>query len=143
VNIDFVQTSATDFVCDAARLPYRDDEVDSIETYHMIEHLPRDKAAQAVHEWFRVLRAGGTLAMECPDFDATVRLYLAGEARRMDDIFGLQTREGDTHYWGYNEKRLRDLLQTVGFLEIQGAPPTSHHCRAQPCIRVEARKRQA
>jgi predicted SAM-dependent methyltransferase len=69
VNIDFVQTSATDFVCDTARLPYRDDEVDSIETYHMIEHLPRDKAAQAVHEWFRVLRAGGTLAMQCPDFD--------------------------------------------------------------------------
>ncbi len=137
VNIDFRKTAATDLTCDIRRLPYPAGSVGVIETYHVIEHLPRHDLPHALTEWHRVLAPGGRLIIECPDFDAAVKEYLEGNARRIDNIFGLQRFPGDTHLFGYNFPRLKEILAAAGFIQIERTAPQDYHTGEEPCLRVE------
>ena len=118
-NIDLRKTKATDLVCDIKKLPYPDASVDLIETYHVIEHLPRNDMPKALNEWFRVIVPGGGLIIECPDFDKVVLEYIEGNEIRIDNIFGLQRFHGDAHLFGYNFKRLKKILKDAGFNNIK------------------------
>lgn len=142
VNIDLRKTRATDLVCDIRKLPYPDNSVDLIETYHVIEHLPRHYLPKALKEWRRVLINGGSLIIECPDFDKIVERYLNGDEKQLDGIFGLQRFDGDYHIFGYNLKRLKMLLQDCGFTDIKNREPQDYHAKVEgwPCIRVEGTK---
>ncbi len=140
VNIDHRATSATDLKCDILRLPFDDDTAVRIESYHVIEHLGRHDAVRAIREWYRVLKPGGVLVIECPDFDAVCREYVDGKVDRIDNIFGLQRFEGDYHKFGYNFLRLQWLLAPLGFRSIEQKLPTDYHKDQEPCLRVEAMK---
>jgi predicted SAM-dependent methyltransferase len=140
INIDWRKTGATDTVCDMRKLPYPNNSVILIETYHAIEHLPRHDFETALKAWYRILKPGGKLVIECPDFDEIVRNYLEGDEKHLDGIFGLQRFDGDYHLFGYNIKRLADLLKKYGFTEIQEMPPQDYHRKEWPCLRVECLK---
>lgn len=140
INIDLRQTSATDFECDICRLPFADNSVELVETFHVIEHLPRHDVSVAIREWHRVLADNGKLVIECPDFDGVAREYVQGNESRIDNIFGLQRFEGDTHLFGYNESRLRKLLEDSHFTNIEFCEPQDYHKDLEPCLRVEATK---
>ncbi len=140
VNIDRRKTSATDLVCGIKKLPYPNDSVQVIETYHVIEHLPRHDVLQVLREWHRVLSPGGKLVIECPDFDVAVGEYIAGNEKRLDNIFGLQRFPGDAHLFGYNCARLKNLLQGTGFVFIEKKEPQDYHAEHEPCLRVESIK---
>lgn len=140
LNIDHRATSATDLECDIGQLPFDDNAAVRIESYHVIEHLGRHEAVRAVREWYRVLKPGGVLVIECPDFDATCREYLDGKADRIDNIFGLQRFEGDSHRFGYNFARLQRLLTDCGFQSVVQQPPTDYHREQEPCLRIEGVK---
>ena len=136
INIDWRKTKATDLVCDVRKLPYTDSSVEVIETYHLIEHLHRHDFPKALSEWYRILKRGGKLIIECPDFDKVVKEYLNGNEIRLDNIFGLQRFPGDAHLFGYNFKRLKQLLEEVGFKDIQKQKPQDYHAKDEPCLRV-------
>ena len=140
VNIDWRKTKATDLVCNILKIPYPDNAVDTIEIYHVIEHLPRHELPKALKEWFRVMLPGGQLIIEYPDFDQAVKEYLKGNENRIDNIFGLQRFSGDTHLFGYNFKRLRKLLEQAGFTNIKNVIPTDYHVETEPCLRIECSK---
>lgn len=139
-NIDWRKTVATDLVCDIRKLPYPDNSADIIETYHVIEHLPRHHFRKTLLNWLRVLTPGGTLIIECPDFDESVSRYVQGEDKQLDAIFGHQRFEGDYHLFGYNLKRLSSLLKNAGFVNILEGTPRDYHAKDWPCIRVECTK---
>jgi predicted SAM-dependent methyltransferase len=141
INVDCRKTGATDIVCDMTKLPYPNNSVILIETYHAIEHLPRHDFEKALKAWYRVLKPGGQLVIECPDFDEIVRNYLKGDEKQLDGIFGLQRFDGDYHLFGYNMKRLTGLLKKYGFTDIQEIPPQDYHRKKWPCLRVECLKR--
>ena len=140
INIDIRKTRATDFVADIGMLPFPDSSVDRIESYHVIEHLSHTRVKRVLLEWHRILRRGGQLVIECPDFDAAVREYLAGNDQRLFNVFGLHRFKGDIHLFGYNEKRLKLLLETNGFEGIKSGIPTDYHVDEEPCLRIESRK---
>ncbi len=142
VNIDFRKTPATDVVCGIKKLPYPDASADAIELYHVIEHLPRHDLPVALGEWNRVLRPGGKLIIECPDFDVAVKEYVTGNEKRLDNLFGLQRFPGDVHFFGYNFRRLKTLLEDAGFVAIEQREPRDYHTKDEPCLRVEASKEQ-
>ncbi len=139
-NIDLRKTSTTDLVCNITKLPYPDNTVELIETYHVIEHLPRHDLPKALKEWFRILSPGGVLIIECPDFDKAVKEYIEGNEKRINNIFGLQRFPGDTHMFGYNFKRLKNLLEEAGFRDIQEREPQDYHTKDEPCLRIESFK---
>jgi predicted SAM-dependent methyltransferase len=140
VNIDWRKTKATDLVCNILKIPYPENTVDTIEIYHVIEHLPRHEFPKALKEWFRVMSPGGQLIIEYPDFDQAVKDYLEGNENRIDNIFGLQRFPGDTHLFGYNFKRLKKLLKQAGFTNIKNEVPTDYHVELEPCLRIECSK---
>jgi len=140
INIDWRKTEATSLVCDVRNLPFREDSVSIIECYHLIEHLPRHDFQKALNNWYKILKDGGKLVIECPDFDQAVYEYLQGNYERINNIFGLQRFRGDTHLFGYNFSRLKKLLEDKRFNNIQKKNPTDYHKEEEPCIRVECIK---
>jgi predicted SAM-dependent methyltransferase len=140
LNIDLMPSSAVDLQCDSRRLPFVAATVSRIETYHMIEHLPRHDFLEALFEWNRVLEEGGTLIIECPDFDATVKEYVEGKKFRINNIFGLQRYSGDYHLFGYTYTDLETILRDVGFREIKQEMPTDYHAQDEPSLRLTAVK---
>jgi SAM-dependent methyltransferase len=140
VNIDVRNTGAVDVVCDLTRLPYRLGSVDRIETYHVVEHLPRAELAAALAHWHGILREDGLVIIECPDFDLAIQDYQSGNEARLGNIFGLQRFATDFHYWGWNSRRLAALLRQVGFDRIEERPAADYHTETEPCLRLEARK---
>ena len=141
VNIDHRTTRATDMVCDIRKLPFPDGSAAHIESYHVIEHVPHVEVQAMLREWNRVLKSGGSIVVECPDFDQAVREYLEGNEARIFNIFGLQRFKGDFHLYGYNQARLRETLETCGFEDIEFKEPQDYHKDLEPCMRAEARKR--
>lgn len=140
VNIDHRNTQAADVICDITRLPYCAASVRRIEAYHVIEHLPFHRAVATLRHWLELLEPGGTLVLECPDFDAAVREYVGGNSSRLGNIFGLQRFRGDFHLWGWNSERLSSALTETGFVNVRTAPATDYHRLSEPCIRIEGEK---
>ncbi|MFA6412079.1 MAG: methyltransferase domain-containing protein [Syntrophales bacterium] len=140
LNIDMIASPAVDLVCDSRRLPFAAGTVSRIETYHMIEHLPRHDFLEALFEWNRVLEEGGELIIECPDFDATIKEYIEGKTFRINNIFGLQRHPGDYHLFGYTFNDLEGILQGIGFREIRQEAPTDYHAQDEPSLRISAVK---
>ena len=140
VNIDRRNTPAADVVCTVTRLPYRKASVRRIESYHVLEHLPRAVAERALDHWFALLEPGGTLVVECPDFDSAVGEYLSGNDGRLGNIFGLQRFPGDFHLWGWNARRLTRTLLEIGFTDVKQPPATDYHTLSEPCLRIEGVK---
>lgn len=140
LNIDMIPSPAVDLLCDSRRLPFAAGAVSRIETYHMIEHLPRHDFLEALFEWNRVLEESGALIIECPDFDATVKEYVEGKRFRINNIFGLQRHPGDYHLFGYTFNDLEEILQGVGFREIRQEAPTDYHAADEPSLRLTAMK---
>lgn len=140
VNVDWRMTPATDLVCDIRELPFGPNSADRIECYHVIEHLPRHDLLSTLRKWHKILIPGGKLIIECPDFDKAVKEYLRGNEDRLNNIFGLQRFPGDLHYFGYNLKRLKGVLEKAGFKNIQKKEPQDYHSKEEPCLRVECEK---
>ncbi len=140
INIDHRETKATDLVSDIRELPFENDSVQRIELYHVVEHLPRNIFPKALKEWHRILRKGGQLIIECPDFDSEVKEYLNGNEDRLDNIFGQQRFRGDVHYFGYNFPRMKKFLEKAGYEDIRNCDPQDYHKENEPCLRVEAVK---
>jgi predicted SAM-dependent methyltransferase len=139
VNIDHRKTDATDEVMDCRFLEaYEDESADVIESYHLIEHLPRphsheENVNDALKNWYNVLKPGGKLVIECPDFHETVRDYWENNNKaRKNNIYGLDRFEGDTHRWGYEFDELKSMLQAAGYTDIKRKPPTDFHRELEP-----------
>lgn len=82
---------------DAAHLPFHSDRFDYLFALDVLEHLPND--GEAVQEWHRVLRPGGTLVLNVPAFDC---LWSAHDVQM-------------GHFRRYDRRKLRNLLETAGF----------------------------
>lgn len=140
INIDFRKTSATDYVCDIEKLPFKYKTIELIESYHVIEHLPHRRVPDILKKWYDLLKPGGKLVLELPDFDVAVKEYLNGNDARIYNIFGYQRFPGDTHLFGYNYKRIKVILNSIGYLNIRSAEPQDYHVSEEPCLRIEAFK---
>ncbi len=145
VNADRVARArgvATDIELTA--LPYRSASVEEILAEHVLEHLSFAEEARAWPEMARVLRPGGRLTLEVPDFEWVCAAFLAandewrdfyavghpdhyaGCGRALDQrwgilqtmFFGNQNGAGQFHRSAYTAAKLRALAGRAGFAEI-------------------------
>lgn len=134
-NIDIRDLPNVDLVADAKELPYDDDSVDEIVAHHVLEHLTFKDAEIALHEWYRVLKPGGTLELGVPDFDLCVDLMRASPSETfkwdfgIKNIFGCQEDsenhefvDAQLHRSAYTVRRLDYLLRKTGFKVIEAFP---------------------
>ena len=144
VNIDIYEDSKVkpDRIFDISNpLDYDDNSVGEIIAVHVIEHLPFPSVGAAVKSWYRVLKDGGVLVIECPDFDALIgRLSVnPNDFSSLIGIFGEQDRLGQTHYWGWNKDRLEELVRSVGFRHVIFTEPLRYY-PGEASIALQAKK---
>ncbi len=120
IGVDREATSAADVRADLLALPFRDGCAEFVRLDHVLEHLPGRLAVRALLEARRVLKAGGTIRVGVPDFDAMCQLYadaksLADKALLLRWFYGSQAHQGEYHQSGWDGQTLQDLLKAAGF----------------------------
>ena len=136
-----------DFECVADRfadittLDYPEDSIHEIICIQTFEHLSRQEASQALTCWHKILKPGGRLLIDVPDFEKLILLYLAQRTEvdrewhyRM--IFGSQKNEGAFHKDGYSLCKLYEMLEAHGFKNIR----VRNNGHPYPAIVMEASK---
>lgn len=133
INIDgeYLQGTAGVVIHDITKpFSLADNSVDEILSVHVIEHIMRDKVQEMLKEWLRILKPGGFVAVEWPDFlkmcqevstnpkclyhDADRRV----QKRTILGIFGDNLRYPEPvmwHKWGYSVDSLRYLFGSMGY----------------------------
>ncbi|MGE0451428.1 MAG: methyltransferase domain-containing protein [Vicinamibacterales bacterium] len=139
VNIDHAFNYALDYVGDITKLPCPDHSVSRIESYHVIEHIGHQQVPALIRDWRRMLVPGGSVVVECPDFDRDVLEYQQGNLDRLYSVFGRQRFPGDAHFFGYNRARLEALFEDAGYTAIVCTEGTDYHSESEPCLRLECR----
>lgn len=142
INVDLHDKA--DVNCDISKsLPFESGYADEIQALHVLEHIHRKDAGQALYEWFRVLKPDGRLVLELPCLDKMAQMIVEGEKNLRLTLFGIygdprDARPGMMHQWGYSKAELSELLAGVGFTQVEVKEPVFHIAKRD--MRVEARK---
>ena len=124
VNCDMYNNKA-DIKCDAKSLPFEDNSVEEIYTFHLIEHFDFHEAFIAVREWYRVLMIGGLLHIETPDLLGSCKKFIEIQndydkvMKFYSHFFAMPWIPGQTHKFMYVESQLKYLLENCGFINIK------------------------
>lgn len=134
-----------DAYADVRCLGLPDDSVDEIFTAHMLEHFTKWDAAEMLADWRRMLKPGGILAIETPDFWRCV-LWLFHPSRQKrylgrTQFYGNQwdRLEYETHRYVWSARELRGALGELGFRNVVITHKTLTHYPGRD-MRVEAVK---
>lgn len=138
INSDLYNDKA-DVKFDSLVLPYENDTVDEIMAYHIIEHFPYHKAWRALEEWHRVLKPGGRLHLETPDFLSSCEEYVKRnwEGRRaLHGHFFSEAGDssGQLHYFLLTEYHLQWMLEQKGFKRMKRLEPDSSYVTGPPYV---------
>lgn len=125
INIDLppkdhpVEKVKADVWADIRDLQYEPNSVDEIRSHHLLEHFSRHEALMLLAMWHRWLRLGGTVVIETPDFEESIRKFLA---TGIEDQFLLARHIYGSHEaeWGYHrdfwsEKKFKYILSALGY----------------------------
>ena len=142
VNVDVRMGVSPDVVADLNHpLPFNPGSVDRIVSYHALEHMTETAGDALLQSIYQLLRNGGGLYMEMPEFDRIVRNYLRNHTPMSKHrIFGLGRDEYDYHRWGYNYIELAERLVEIGFTGVQRMKAKDHHAVNNMCFGIEAWK---
>ena len=123
VNVDSVKSCAPDLLHDIMQpLPYEDLSVDEILAEDLLEHFDKYMRYVVFSDWVRVLKVGGRLTLQVPNFKKILMRYFKfGFDRFVDFIFGENMWRSEiylghfgNHKWGYSEKSLEDFVRIFG-----------------------------
>lgn len=125
------QFCVVDRYADLRALPYELETVDEIRSVQSLEHLEMKEGPRVLRHWHSLLRRGGTLHVDVPDFEETARQLLAQPDEPSKEwyyrlVYGSQKNAYAFHKNGFSPARLEWLLREAGFREIRHVPNTIH-----------------
>lgn len=108
-----------------------DSSVDEVIAHHILEHLGPGECEVLVAEIHRVLKPGGKLIVECPDFARAIQRYSKGQIawwQLKQVVYGgpAGADAGLGHRWGWGLKEMESLLVKVGFNPVVSETPQAH-----------------
>jgi hypothetical protein len=128
INIDAVGACQPDLVHDImSPLPYGDSTADEILAEDLLEHFDKYARYIVFYEWARVLRIGGKITVQVPNFKKLLfRYFKFGYDRFVDAVFGENLWESriyighfGNHKWGYSRKTLEEFVQAFGIVAVK------------------------
>ncbi len=123
INIDSVKGFNPDVVHDISRpLPYDDQTVDEVLAEDLLEHFDKYLRYVVFGDWARVLKIGGLITVQVPNFKKILyRYFKFGYDHFVDFIFGENMWRSEVylghfgnHKWGYSEASLKSFVQLFG-----------------------------
>ena len=150
INVDIDPTVKPDVLSDTVDMAiFSECTVDEIYASHLIEHLSYIEFDKAIRSWRRILKHGGIIVLECPDFEGVCKEFLKADEEGkwvsyrktwhsiIEHFYGNQKTLYQYHKNGFTRNRLKSILTSVGFRDIQFLEPAYKYC---PCIKVKATK---
>ena len=123
INIDSVPECQPDVVHDITKpLLYADQSADELLAEDLLEHFDKYVRYFVFYEWTRVLKVGGKITLQVPDFKTILfRYFRFGYDNFVDFIFGENLWESKiyighfgNHKWGYSQKTLKEFVSVFG-----------------------------
>lgn len=123
INIDSVETVEPDVVHDLSQpFPFQDLSVDEVLAEDLLEHFDKYLRFVVFYEWARVLKIGGKITIQVPNFKKILFKYFKfGYDNFVDFIFGENLWESEiyighfgNHKWGYSEETLKEFVELFG-----------------------------
>lgn len=135
INVD-LHSDIADLKCDLRKLEIASDSADAVAAIHVLEHFYEWEVAEVLTEWKRVLKPGGKMILEMPCMDK-VFAYVTNcviNKEPLQPFMTLMALYGDpkhksipmTHKWGWFQRPLHDMLESVGMTEIKFCEPNYH-----------------
>lgn len=142
INIDESNKTVADTISLTYELPYKDNSVDLIESYNLLEQLSYEKTIISLEEWYRVLKDNGKLILETTNIELLIDEYKKAEdPEEKDSALKLLYEDSDERYKHissyYYGKLRRDLLK-IGFDHIEELPPKFKSYKE--AFRIECKK---
>jgi predicted SAM-dependent methyltransferase len=119
-TIDIEAYANPDYLGDFRTMCFED--VDEIQSHHLLEHFSRDESIKVLKLWHSWLRPGGKLVVEVPDFEEICNRFISDENEvhkywLCRHAYGSQEAPWAFHLDGYWEKKLVKMLEEeVGFV---------------------------
>lgn len=109
-----------DVVSDARNINLPDGYADIVYNSECLEHFPWREYPKVLAEWCRIVKPGGMIRVEVPDFILACQQLLAWDSlegdRAMQQIFfAEQLNEFDFHFVGLTPRMLTDDFEKIGF----------------------------
>jgi len=114
--------------------PYPDNTFDAVLSEHMIEHLPKEKGLDFLHQAYAKLRPGGVIRVSCPDREFFESLSGKDDHKfvksYVNKIFNREPRTGDAasiskrtltgqgHIWVPTSQQLVEQIEMAGFSNV-------------------------
>jgi predicted SAM-dependent methyltransferase len=121
INIDIREDVSPDIVDDVFKLnKFENESVDLIYACHVLEHADYIESEKALKRWYKILKPGGVLRLAVPDMEAHFAHYYYHKNLRLlhSTFWGSQKHSYDYHKNGWDYKKLKEDLTTVGFRDI-------------------------
>ena len=124
---------------DIFNLPYVDGTVDESRADSLIEHVPFVDEPRFFYEMKRVLKSGGLLRLSTPDFEATVREWLAAKDEWKEFYRNDPEAIRDKHWFGqysYSTENRWGYLSAMLFGSQNGKGQFHVNCYTVPKIQA-------
>lgn len=131
------------------QIPLEDGCAEEVMAIHVFEHFYQWECSAALREWHRLLKVGGKLILELPDFIKCCQNVVNGlQGKKPDQLqrWGLygDPREKNRlmmHPWGWGPDELINFLGNHGFTDMRQEVTQFHiNGRANRDMRIEAVK---
>lgn len=122
INVDIREDVDPDVVDDIFTLEkFEKNSVDLIYACHVLEHLSKKDALQALERWYEVLKTGGTVRIAVPNMEKVFAHYFYYKDLDVlnSALWGSQRHPYDYHKHGWTYNTLEQDLHNTGFVNVK------------------------